>query len=218
MVPLPAFGANEPSTEKEQAMPYSLPDLPYAYDALEPWYDEETVRLHHDKHHAGYVKGLNTALEKLDAARSSGDFSSAKPLAKELAFHGSGHVLHSIFWTNMTPDGGGEPDGALANQLQADFGSFDGFKEQFLAASNGVEGSGWGILGWHSMLEKLLVVQAEIHQNLTVQGITPLLVVDVWEHAYYLKYQNRRAEFTQAFFENLVNWADVASRLDAARG
>ena len=198
-------------------MPYSLPPLPYEYDALEPYYDKETVSLHHDKHHAGYVNGLNAALEKLDAARASGDFAAIKALSKELAFHGSGHVLHTLFWENMKPNGGGEPQGEIAIQIDNDFGSVDAFKKQFLAATNAVEGSGWGILGWNDELKKLLVIQCEIHQDLVVQGITPLLVCDVWEHAYYLKYQNRRPEWTTAFLDHLVNWENVNKRYLAVR-
>ncbi len=198
-------------------MPYTLPELPYAYDALEPHYDKETVTLHHDKHHAGYVSGLNTALEKLEKARETGDFGAIKALSKEVAFHGSGHMLHTLFWNNMKPGGGGEPSGELHDEIDASFGSFDAFKKQFIAATNGVEGSGWGILGWHKDLGKLLVLQAEIHQNLTVQGVVPILVCDVWEHAYYLKYQNKRPEWTTAFMEHLVNWDDVAARLVEAK-
>lgn len=198
-------------------MAAELPVLPYAYDALEPWYDKETVTLHHDKHHAGYVAGLNAAMEKLVAARAEGNMAAVKALSKEIAFHGSGHLLHSIFWTNMKPGGGGEPAGALLDQITNDFGSFPAFKQQFLAASNTVEGSGWGILGWHPVLKSLIVVQAEIHQNLTIQGIVPLLVCDVWEHAYYLKYKNARPEWTKTFFEHLINWDNVASRLATAQ-
>jgi len=198
-------------------MAYSLPPLPYEYDALEPYYDKETVTLHHDKHHAGYVKGLNTALEKLQAARESGDFAAIKALSKDVAFHGSGHVLHSIFWKNMKPNGGGKPMGEIAVQIDNDFGDVEAFKKQFLAATNAVEGSGWGILGWNTDLDCLMVIQAEIHQNLAVQGIIPLLVCDVWEHAYYLKYQNRRPEWTEAFLEHLVNWDDVNRRYLKAR-
>ena len=197
-------------------MAYTLPDLPYAHDALEPHYDHETVTLHHDKHHAGYVAGLNAAMENLEKAREAGDMTAVKALSKELAFHGSGHMLHSIFWTNMKPGGGGEPTGELADEIKASFGSFSAFKAQFLAATNTVEGSGWGILGWHRDLGKLIILQAEIHQNLTLQGIIPILVCDVWEHAYYLKYQNRRPEWTNAFLDHLVNWDNVAERFASA--
>lgn len=198
-------------------MAATLPELPYACDALEPYIDKETMTLHHDKHHAGYVAGLNAALDKLAAARESDDFAAVKALSKEVAFHGSGHFMHTIFWNNMKPNGGGEPTGDLLAQINKDFGSFGAFRKQFLAASNAVEGSGWGILGWHNGLGQLVVIQAELHQNLTVQGITPLLVVDVWEHAYYLKYQNRRPEYTTNFFDHLVNWDDVSERFNGAK-
>jgi Fe-Mn family superoxide dismutase len=193
---------------------YSLPDLPYAYDGLEPHYDKETVELHHSKHHAGYVAGLNTALKKLKEARASGDYALIKHWSRELAFHGSGHMLHSIFWTNMSPGGGGEPTGKLADMIQADFGNFENFKAQFITATVAVEGSGWGILGHHQHDDHchLSILQCEKHQDLTLQGIIPIMVCDVWEHAYYLKYQNRRADFVKAFF-NIVNWADVSKRL-----
>ncbi len=198
-------------------MAVQLPELPYGYDALEPWYDRETVTLHHDKHHQGYVNGLNSALEKLHAARAAGDMGAIKALSKEVAFHGSGHILHSIFWANMKPGGGGEPGGELGKAIARDFGGFEAFKQQFLAATNAVEGSGWGILGYHPALDRLVILQAEIHQNLTLQGVIPLLVCDVWEHAYYLKYRNRRPEWTAAFLEHLVNWDDVAERFRAAK-
>lgn len=198
---------------------YTLPDLPYAYDALEPHIDKETMKLHHDLHHASYVAGLNAALEKLEAARANGDFAAVKHLSREVAFHGSGHSLHNIFWTNMGPNGGGEPTGDLADAISSNFGSYDAFKAHFIAAAGAVEGSGWAILGHHKHddgSDHLIVVQAEKHQNLTVQGITPLLVLDVWEHAYYLRYQNRRPEYVKAFF-NVINWDDVASRYAAAK-
>ncbi len=197
-------------------MPHELPPLPYAYDALEPYYDEQTVRLHHDKHHAAYVAGLNKAEEQLAAARASGDYALIKHWERELAFHGSGHLLHTLFWENMTPGGGGEPDGELAAQIAQDFGSFEAFKAQFSAAANAVEGSGWGLLGWLPAFGKLAILQVEKHQDLTVWGVLPLLIVDVWEHAYYLKYQNRRAEWVSNWW-NLVNWPDVARRFAAAR-
>jgi len=197
-------------------MPYELPPLPYPYDALEPYYDEETVRLHHDKHHAAYVAGLNKAEEQLAAARASGDFALIKHWERELAFHGSGHILHTLFWENMAPDGGGEPGGDLAAQIARDFGSFAAFKAQFSAAANAVEGSGWCALCWMPAFDKLVILQVEKHQDLTLWGAVPLLVVDVWEHAYYLKYQNRRAEWISNWW-NVVNWADVARRLAEAR-
>jgi len=196
-------------------MAYELPPLPYAYDSLEPHYDEQTVRLHHDKHHAAYVAGLNKAEEQLATARASGDYALIKHWERELAFHGSGHLLHTLFWENMTPRGGGQPGGDLATQIARDFGSFDAFKAQFTAAANAVEGSGWCLLGWAPGLDKLVILQVEKHQDLTVWGVVPLLIVDVWEHAYYLKYQNRRAEWLGSWW-NIVNWADVASRFARA--
>ncbi|MBS1262665.1 MAG: Superoxide dismutase [Mn] [Calditrichaeota bacterium] len=198
-------------------MAYELPPLPYDYNALEPHIDEQTMRLHHDKHHAGYVTGLNTTLEKLEQARANGDFSGVAPLLKNLAFHGSGHVLHSIFWTNMKPNGGGQPSGEIAGRIERDFGSSDALRGQFLGAANTIPGSGWAILGWHNDLQKLLVLQTHRHMDLTVWGITPLLVLDMWEHAFYLNYQNRKTDYSQAFFDNLVNWDNVNERFQRAK-
>ncbi len=198
-------------------MPHELPELPYDYNALEPHYDEQTVRLHHDVHHNGYVTGLNAAEARLAEMVKSGDFTAAKPVCKELAFHGSGHILHSIFWTNMKPGGGGHPDRTLSREIDNAFGSFDAFKGLFLAATNAVEGSGWGILAHCRETDTLHVLQAEKHENLTAWGVMPILVLDVWEHAYYLKYQNKRPDWTAAFMEHLVNWDNVAERLAAAK-
>jgi len=195
---------------------YQLPPLPYAYDALEPAIDAETMRLHHDLHHAGYVRGLNAALSGLADRRGQGDFAGTKDLSRALAFHGSGHFLHSVFWENMNPNGGGSPAGELARALARDFGSGDAFRDHFSAASAQVEGSGWGILAWHPMAERLLVLEAEKHQNLTVWGAIPLLVLDVWEHAYYLQYRNRRTDYIAAWWE-VVDWEDVARRFAAVR-
>ncbi|MGC8863901.1 MAG: superoxide dismutase [Armatimonadota bacterium] len=196
-------------------MAHELPPLPYAYNALEPHYDEETVRLHHDKHHAAYVAGQNKAEEMLAAARSSGDFALIQHWERQLAFHASGNALHTMFWENMSPNGGGEPTGALADRIKADFGSFEAFKKQFSAAAAAVEGSGWTLLGWSPQFERLYIVNIENHQKQTVMGLVPLLILDVWEHAYYLKHQNRRADWIEAWW-NLVNWSDVASRFSAA--
>ncbi len=193
---------------------YELPPLPYAKDALEPYYDALTVELHHDKHHAAYVAGLNAALDKLAAARSAGDFPLVKHLSREVAFHGGGHLLHSILWANMTPGGGGAPDGRLAAAIAASFGGFALFDKQLRAATNAVEGSGWGVLACAAGGE-LAILQVEKHQNQLLPGWTPILVIDVWEHAYYLKYQNRRAEWVDAFMGHLVNWRDVEGRFQA---
>ena len=197
---------------------YSLPDLPYDYDALEPHVDEQTMRLHHDKHHQGYVDGANAALDALEDARESGDYGTVKKLSRDLAFNASGHLLHSVFWPNMAPESEtGEPDRRLASQLEKDFGGVEQFKDHFSAAAKGVEGSGWGILAWEPEGGHLLVLQAEKHQNLTAQGVTPILVLDVWEHAYYLNYQNNRGQYVDNWW-NVVNWNDVSERLRKARG
>ena len=198
-------------------MAHELPLLPYAYDALEPYYSEETLHLHHDKHHAAYVNGLNVTEEKIRAMMESSDFANANCFANDLAFHGSGHNLHSIFWTNMRPDGGGDPSGDLADMIAKDFSSFDVFKELFLATANGIQGSGWDILAYYAMDDKLLVLGAEKHENRTQWGVRPILVLDVWEHAYYLQYQNRRPDWTKAFMDHLVNWDNVAQRFADAR-
>lgn len=197
-------------------MKHELPDLPYAYDALEPYYEERTLRLHHDAHHKAYVDGLNKAEAKLVEARENNDFSLVKHWERELAFHGSGHILHSIFWTNMKPEGGGPAEGAVAQQIKADFGGFPAFKEQFTAAAAAVEGSGWTLLCWNPQFDKLEILTSEKHQNLTQWGAIPLLVLDLWEHAYYLQYQNKKAAFIEAWW-NLVNWEDVNARLDEAK-
>ena len=194
-------------------MTYQLPELPYATNALEPYYDEATVKLHHDAHHKAYVDGLNNAEGKQAEARDKGDFALIKHWERELAFHGSGHLLHSLFWQNMCSGGGGSAQGILAERITKDFGSFDNFKKQFSAAAVAVEGSGWALLVWSPNFAKLEILQAEKHQNLTQWGVIPLLTVDVWEHAYYLKYQNKRASWVEAWW-NLVNWEDVLKRFE----
>ena len=197
------------------AADHQLPALPYAYDALEPHYDEATLRIHHDRHHQGYVDGLNRAEQKLAEAREKNDYALIKHWEKELAFHGSGHLLHTLFWEGMSPSGGGEPAGPLRQQIEADFGSFSAFKAQFTAAAAAVEGSGWGLLAWSPQLSRLQILQVEKHQDLTLWGAVPLLTVDVWEHAYYLGYQNRRAAYLEAWW-NLVNWRSVEEKFQLA--
>ena len=198
---------------------YVLPTLDYAYDALEPSIDAQTMTLHHSIHHAGYVRGLNGALAKMKAARDSGDLGAIKSLSRDAAFHGAGHFLHAIFWKNMAPanrGGGGEPGKALAGALTQSFGSVQKFRDHFSAASSKVEASGWGILAYEPHADALVVLQSEKHQNLTQWGVTPLLVIDVWEHAYYLKYQNRRGDYVKAFWD-VVNWSDVQTRWMSAK-
>jgi Fe-Mn family superoxide dismutase len=198
-------------------MTYTLPDLAYDYSALEPAMSGAILELHHDKHHAAYVNGANSTLEKLADARSSGEFPTINQLSKDLAFHLSGHVLHSMFWTNLSPDGGGEPQGELAQAIDNDFGSFDALRSQMQAATVGVQGSGWGALAWEPADGRLVVHQIYDHQSNMGQGTEPLLVIDAWEHAYYLQYKNDRAGFVTAIW-SVVNWDDVASRFAAARG
>lgn len=197
---------------------HQLPPLPYAYDALEPYYDAQTLELHHTKHHQGYVGGLGAALGKLAAARTAGDFAAVKALSREVAFHGGGHQLHSIFWTNLTAGGGGRPEGKLAEAINKSFGGFEAFDGQMRAATNAVEGSGWGALVVDPGSCGLAILQIEKHQNQVLPGWVPIFVIDVWEHAYYLKYQNRRPEFTAAVLDHLVNWQDVAERFARATG
>ncbi len=196
--------------------PYELPDLPYDHGALEPHYSARVLELHHGKHHAAYVKGLNTTIERLDAARAAGDFSSIVGLEKTLAFNLSGHVLHTIFWQNLSPDGGGRPEGELAAAIDDGFGSFDAFRAQLSEAANTVQGSGWGALSWEPLGQRLFVEQIYDHQGNVGQSGVLLLVVDAWEHAYYLQYENRRAEYVDAIW-NVVDWEDVARRFDRAR-
>jgi Fe-Mn family superoxide dismutase len=194
---------------------YVLPPLPYEYNALEPLIDEKTMRIHHDKHHAGYVKGLNTALEKLQAARKSNDYGTIKAVSRDLAFNGSGHMLHTLFWNSMSP-AKPEVPALLTDAFNRSFGSVDAAKAQFAAATKDVEGSGWGVLAYEPVSDKLLILQSEKHQNLTVWGVTPLLVCDVWEHAYYLKYANERTAWVDNFMK-MANWPFAAERLDQAR-
>ena len=196
-------------------MAHELPPLPYDYNALEPHIDEQTMKLHHDIHHNGYVKGLNNAEAKLAEARKAGDFGLVKHWERELAFHGAGHFLHCLFWENMGPNGGGEPTGDLASAINKKFGSFENFTKQFKAAGGAVEGSGWVLLVKNTVNEELEILTAEKHQNLTQWAVRPILVCDVWEHAYYLKYQNKRGDYLTAFC-NVINWEDVAKRFESS--
>lgn len=196
---------------------YVLPDLSYDHGALEPHISGKILELHHGKHHAAYVSNANGTLEKLADARAKGEYGPVAALERALAFNLSGHVLHSIFWSNMTPKGGGQPDGDLAKQLDADFGSFDAFKKHLTQATATIMGSGWGALSWDPVGQRLLVTQIYDHQSNITQGGVPLLVIDAWEHAFYLQYQNRKAEFFEAVW-NVWNWQDVAQRFASAKG
>ncbi|HOK42749.1 MAG TPA: superoxide dismutase [Thermoclostridium caenicola] len=192
---------------------HTLPPLPYPYDALEPVISEEALRIHHDRHHKAYVDGLNRAELALVEARGSNDYAYVKYWENQLAFNGSGHILHSIFWTNMAPLGArGQPGIATATQIKLYFGDFSNFKAQFIEAAEKVEASGWAILVWHPAWRRLELLQCEKHQNLTQWSGIPILVCDVWEHAYYLDYQNRRREYLEKWW-SLINWDDVERRL-----
>ncbi|MFS0873842.1 Fe-Mn family superoxide dismutase [Paenibacillus xylanilyticus] len=204
---------------KEKPVPiggHTLPPLPYAYNALEPHIDEMTMRIHHDKHHQSYVDGLNVAEKKLAESRKKNNFELVKHWERELAFNGAGHYLHTIFWTIMNPRGGGKPSGMLAEQIKRDFGSYEAFKNQFTEAANKVEGGGWALLVWSPRAHRLEILQAEKHQNLSQSDIVPLLPLDVWEHAYYLKHQNERKKYIEDWW-NVVYWPAVAERYETAR-
>lgn len=195
---------------------HTLPPLPYAYNALEPYISEKIMRLHHDKHHQTYVEGLNKAEKMLKKAREVGDYDLLKHWEREAAFHGSGHYLHTIFWNNMAPNGGGNPSGILAKQIIKDFGSLEKFKTHFTEAAKKVEGVGWSILVWSPRAHRLEILQSEKHQLFTQWDTIPLLVLDVWEHAYYLQYENKRGEYVKNWW-NLVNWSDVEKRYEEAK-
>ncbi|TIH40733.1 superoxide dismutase [Subtercola vilae] len=193
---------------------YTLPDLPYDYAALEPHISATIMQLHHDKHHATYVAGANTALAQLADARDSENLAAVNKLEKDLAFNLGGHVNHSIFWTNLSPKGG-EPTGELSSAIDENFGSFDKFKAHFTAVALGVQGSGWSVLAYDVIGKKISIFQLFDQQGNVPFGLVPLLMLDVWEHAYYIDYKNVRADYVKAFW-NIVNWENVAARYAAA--
>jgi superoxide dismutase, Fe-Mn family len=195
---------------------YTLPSLDYDFGALEPHISGRIMELHHDKHHAAYVKGANDATEALHEAREKNDFTKIAALERALAFNLSGHVLHSIFWKNLAPKRGGQPTGPLATAIGAAFGNFDRFKAQLIETAITTMGSGWAALAWEPLAKRLLIIQIHDHQSEVTQGGTPLLVLDAWEHAYYLQYGPEKKSFFQAIF-NLWNWEDIAARFDSAQ-
>ena len=195
---------------------YTLPALAYDYSALAPSISGTIMELHHSKHHQAYVTGANTALAQLAEARDSGQLAYVNKLEKDLAFNLGGHVNHSIFWTNLSPDGGDKPTGELASAIEDFFGSFDKFQAHFTAAALGVQGSGWAVLAWDSIGQRLIIQQFFDQQANFAAGTIPVLMLDVWEHAYYLDYRNVRADYVKAFW-NITNWANVQARFDAAR-
>ncbi|MGA5701607.1 superoxide dismutase [Peterkaempfera bronchialis] len=198
---------------------YSLPDLPYDYAALEPAITGQILELHHAKHHAAYVKGANDTLEQIAEARDKDQLTPTGlvGLEKTYAFNLSGHVLHSIFWENLSPDGGDRPDGTLADAIDEHLGGFEAFKKQLSVATASVQGSGWGVLAWEPLGKRLIVEQVYDHHGNVGQGTTPLLVFDAWEHAYYLQYKNVRPDYVSKLWD-LVNWNDVKARFAAATG
>jgi Fe-Mn family superoxide dismutase len=194
---------------------YTLPDLPYDYAALEPHISGKVMELHHAKHHATYVKNANTVLDQLDEARKKDDFARLAALERSLAFNLSGHILHSIFWKNMMSQGGGTPQGDLASAIQKDFGEFGKFRKQLTEVASTIMGSGWAALVWEPIGKRLLITQIYDHQSNLAQAGVPLMVIDAWEHAYYLQYQNRKTEFFEAVWQ-VWNWQDIAARYAAA--
>lgn len=195
---------------------HTLPDLPYDYNALEPVISAEIMQLHHSKHHATYVNNLNVAEEKLAEAKAKNDVSAIIALAPAIKFNGGGHINHSIFWQNLKPKGSGEPSGALADAIKKDFGSFDNMKKLLSAATVGVQGSGWGWLGYNKTAKRLEITTCANQDPLeATKGLVPLFGIDVWEHAYYLQYKNVRPDYVNAIYK-VANWEDVAKRLEKA--
>ena len=195
---------------------YVLPDLDYDYGALEPHIIGSIMELHHGKHHAAYVKNANEAAARLEEATETEDYTPLAALERSLAFNLSGHILHSIFWKNLDPKGGGKPDGDLGRAIDRDFGSFEHFRGRMVAVASGIMGSGWAALTWEPLSERLLITQIYDHQSNLNQAGVPLMVIDAWEHAYYLQYQNQKAAFFKAVW-HLWNWKDIAARYMSAR-
>ena len=198
----------------EKIKTFTLPKLPYDYNALAPYISEQQLKLHHDKHHQAYVNGANAIFEKLDKARSENADVDMKAMLKELSFNVGGHLLHTTFWENMAPagKGGGKPGGAVADMIDMGFGSFERFKKEFTMAATSTEGSGWAALAIHPCIGRPLIMQIEKHNVNVYPTFNILMVLDVWEHAYYFDYKNERAKFVEAFW-NLVNWDKVNKNL-----
>ena len=196
---------------------YTLPDLDYDFAALEPHISGRIMQLHHGKHHAAYVAGANATLDLMAEAREKNDLTWINKLQKDLAFNLGGHVNHSIFWKNLSATGGDKPTGELAAAIDEFFGNYDGFRAHFTANAMGIQGSGWSILAWDVLGQRLIIEQLYDQQGNLVAASVPLLMLDMWEHAFYLDYQNVKADYVAAFW-NIVNWQDVQARFEAARG
>jgi len=211
-----ALGGRAAAAEAAAEPPavYELPKLPYAYDALAPTLSEKIVQIHHDRHHAAAVRGANVALTALAKARESGDMAQVRALSRDLAFNASSHALHSLYWLSMKPGPAAEPSGALREAIDRDFGSLARLQAQFTAAAKAVDGSGWTALVFEPIAKRLLVLEVENHDKLTIWGVTPLMVCDVWEHAYYLQYENNRPKYVDAFW-TIIDWPGTAQRFAA---
>jgi len=197
---------------------YTLPDLPYDYGALEPHISGKIMELHHDKHHNTYVTGLNAAIDALAEAREKDTIGTTALLwEKNLAFNYGGHINHSVFWQNLSPDGGGIPTGELASAIERDFGPFELFQKHFTAVATTIQGSGWSILGFDTLAQKLRIFQLYDQQANVPLGIVPVVMLDMWEHAFYLDYLNVKPDYVKAWW-NVVNWDDAAQRFEKARG
>ncbi|MFZ5365369.1 MAG: superoxide dismutase [Patescibacteria group bacterium] len=190
---------------------YNLPDLPYGYADLAPYISEEQLKIHHTKHHQGYVNAANKIFNMLAEARKSGSELDVKATLKELSFNVAGHLLHSLFWTKMAPQGAGGEPGDLGKALAEEFGSVERFKDEFSLAAVSAEGSGWAVLTYDPLVKKLMITQIEKHNVNLVPSLPVLMALDVWEHAYYLDYKNERAKFVEAFW-NIVNWHGINER------
>jgi Fe-Mn family superoxide dismutase len=197
-------------------MTYTLPDLDYDYGALDPSISGQIMELHHSKHHAAYVAGANQALEQMAEARDSGNFGNLPKLEKDLAFHLGGHTNHSIFWKNMGPNSKDRPEGELAAAIDEFFGDYDKFVAHFNAAALGIQGSGWALLAWDAVSSRLVINQLYDQQGNVPVLTTPLLMLDMWEHAFYLDYKNVKGDYVKAFW-SIVNWDDVEKRYEAAK-
>ncbi len=203
----------------EKIKSFTLPKLPYEYDSLKPYISEEQLKLHHDKHHQGYVNGANAIFEKMDKANQEKAALDVRTLAKELSFHIGGHLLHTNFWESMAPPGkggGGQPGGAVADMIDMGFGSFEQFKKQFTLAATSTEGSGWAALAVHPCIGRPLIMQIEKHNVNVFPNFQILMALDVWEHAYYVDYKNDRGKFVEAFW-NVVNWDKVNKNLSIVK-